>query len=417
MLRRPFALWGASMAFVATAFAAASGLTDTQRRLINALPTVEQVVTAVPTREDPMQTAVAQVQALGHISNMAESIVTPTPQTSDEIQSLGLYRFHAARVQRQDAVLAKLGGRSESGFGPNEQKLRELVESLDTSPEYFYSTRAELFETVLDGELREYAMNWHYQNGGNSVPLRPTAALKRWATRLPPGPRQLVEIVAAVPKAIWIALLVAWVVWGVRYRTTPFGLDPNDPFVLLRGRQKRRMAYHIGRMLSVDVRETERIHTTTKVDEYNRPTGFDHVQKFRSLTQTIRMREDSGREHTITLHNYPFDAHQGQRLLVVYDQKSDKFLFLHNRDTGATRYMPLLESYYRLRPLIMLPVWALAILVATIVSDAWVGFALILTPIVYFTITWQLNKRRRVKLVNELIPRMIDAAMPGVSRH
>jgi hypothetical protein len=408
MFRRLLAPLGTAILWMSVA--AAADLTDQQKRLLEALPGIDRVVAAAPVIHDPVENTVSREIALGHFQALADSIAKLNPAAQEALLAAGANRYYSAIREERLATMKRIGAwGNERKFAATEQKMLTIARAMNADPQKFYLFRAHLFQTLLDGELREYAMDWHYRNGGDSVPLPPKVQMAVWAGKLPPPIRELAEAALALPGIVWVGLLLAWVAYGVTRRGGPFRLDPNDPLTLMVGKKRRHMAFHDGIITDNNVRETERVHVSYKVNEYGQRQGPDDVRTYHSLTQNLNLHELSGRNIPITLRNHEFQVHDGQRVLVVYDKKSTKFLFLHNRDNGVTRYMPLLMSYYRLRPLIFIPLWALTAVVAEEFAPQWFTIVLLVFPVVYFFITWRLNRRRWKKLESELIPGIIEA--------
>jgi hypothetical protein len=120
-------------------------------------------------------------------------------------------------------------------------------------------------------------------------------------------------------------------------------------------------------------------------------------------------RDATGRAHVIKMHNTAFDAAEGERVTVLYDKKSKLFLLLFNRDRGNIRHLPLVSIYYRLRPLVLVPLWILVPLAAGAFSPAWDTIALFATPVVYLAITLAINAGRKSRFHRELLPRILKA--------
>lgn len=362
-------------------------------RLIRQLPPPDRVLAAIPPRADARETEVLRLGVLQEFSRLAQSLGRQSLPRELE-QNINQYWQAASQMQAQ-----MLGGTW------SQQQITAVGETVFSSPKAAYQFRRKMFADVLEGDLRAYALDWH----DSQLDVR--AALGRlppaWLSGLPPEVHGMLDKFYA-QSTLWFALLICWVVLGIALGTTPFHLLPDDPWTLQRGRRRRRMKYRVGTV--VEVREAVEEQRTVRrpVDQHGAPTGPDQVSVARFHHMKMFMRSKDG-EHVIKLTNQPFDARAGQRVLEVYDARSNNYIFLYNYDLKLYLPMEKLRGYVKMRPWILLPVWALASLGALKFAPAYALTALWATPLVYLVVMGLLNGRRKRKFMRQFAPRMVAA--------
>jgi hypothetical protein len=370
-------------------------------RLISQLPPPDRVLAAIPPRDDARETAVLRLGMLQEFSRMAQSLGRQSLPRDLE-QSINQYWQAALQMQAQ-----MLAGEW------SQQQITAVGETVFPSPKAAYQFRRKMFSEVLDGDLRAYALGWHDSQPDVRAALGTLPP--EWLSELPPELRAVLDKFYA-QSTLWFALLITWLVVGIALGTTPFHLLPDDPWTLQRGRRRRRMEHRVGTVMEVREAIEEQRSVRRPVDQHGAPTGPDQVSITRFHHMKMFMRSKEG-EHVIKLTDQPFDARAGQRVLEVYDARAGKYLFLYNYDLKLYLPMPRLRGFVKMRPWILLPVWALASLGALKFAPVYALTALWATPLVYLVLMGFLNGRRRRKFMREFAPKMVATTSAADSGH
>ncbi len=377
---------------------AAAELTDEQVRLIQALPPVSKIEAALPKRSDPAETAVDRMMVLQQFSEMAASIA---PGLRDRELKAKVNQYHAALVAGLPEAERLLNGRNAD----------ELSARMYSDLRDGWKVMRGVYERTLEGDLRKYALDYFDRQIHVYTRREPANPVESYVAELPEPWRTAAEKVLAVPGAVWIALLVLWLVLGIARRTAPFRLLPENPWTLQRGGKLRSMTFQ--QVLVEDVKEMVRvtpwIHTPR--DAQGNRSGPDQVSETRTHTLTLFVRGIDGRETSLKLVNHDFDVRRGHRLLAVWED--DKYcLFLYNHDLRKYLHLPRMRKFVKMRPWLLIPVWALTTLLTAAISPGLSSLALVLTPILYLVLIGILNARRRRVFMKSMAPRLVQEAGP-----
>ncbi len=400
MLRDLFRPLAMILAFtLPLAAAAAAELTDEQVRLIQALPPVSKIEAALPKRADPGEAAVDRMMVLQQFSEMAASIA---PGLRDPALKTQVNQYHAALV----------AGLPEAERALNGRKAHELSARMYSDLRDGWKVMRGVYEKTLDGDLREYALDYFERQIHVYTRQDPTNPVEAYVAELPEPWRTRAEKVLAVPGAVWIALLVVWLVLGIATRTVPFRLSPQNPWMLQRGRKLRPMRPE--QVIVEEVKEMVRVtpHVHIPRDAQGNRTGPDQVSETRTHIVTMFVRDIDGRESSLKLVNHDFDVRRGHRLLAVWEGDGKYCLFLYNHDLRRYLHLPRLRKFVKMRPWLLIPVWALTTLLAAAIQPGLVLLPLCLTPIVYLIFMGILNARRRRVFMKKMAPRLVQEAGP-----
>ncbi len=400
MLRDLFRPLAMTVAFtLPLAAVAAAELTDEQVRLIQALPPVAKIEAALPKRSDPGEAAVDRMMVLQQFSEMAASIA---PGLRDPELKKQVNQYHAALVAGLPEAERALQGR----------QAHELSARMYSDLREGWQVMRGVYEKTLDGALRAYALDYFGRQVNVYTRQEPTNPVEAYVAELPEPWRSRAETVLAVPGAVWIALLIVWLVFGVATRTVPFRLSPQDPWKLQRGRELRPMRFE--QVLVEDVkdlvRETPHYHTPR--DAQGNPSGLTTVSHTRTHIVTMFVRGVDGREDSLKLVNHDFDVRRGHRVLAVWEGDGKYCLFLYNHDLRRYLDLPRLRKFVKMRPWLLVPVWALTTVAVAAIQPGFVLLPLCLTPIVYLIFMGIVNARRRRVFLKEMAPRLVQEAGP-----
>ncbi len=400
MLRDLFRPLAMILAFtLPLAATAANELTDEQVRLIQALPPVSKIEAALPKRSDPGEAAVDRMMVLQQFSEMAASIA---PGLRDPQLKKQVNQYHAALVAGLPEAERALQGR----------QAHELSARMYSDLRDGWKVMRGVYEKTLDGDLREYALGYFERQIHVYTRKEPTNPVEAYVAELPEPWRTWAEKLIAVPVALWIALLIAWLVLGIATRTTPFRLSPQDPWKLQRGRKLRPMRFEqvIVEEVKDLVRETPHYHTPR--DAQGNPSGPTTVTHTRTHIVTMFVRGVDGREDSLKLVNHDFDVRRGHRVLAVWEGDGKYCLFLYNHDLRRFLDLPRLRKFVKMRPWLLIPVWALTTAAVAAIQPGLVLLPLCLTPIVYLVFMGIVNARRRRVFMKKMAPRLVQEAGP-----
>lgn len=379
------------------AAASAAELTDEQVRLIQALPPVSKIEAALPKRADPGEAAVDRMMVLQQFSEMAASIA---PGLRDRELKAKVNQYHAALVAGLPDAERALNGR----------KAHELSARMYSDLRDGWKVMRGVYERTLDGELRRYALDYFERQIHVYTRQEPTNPVEAYVAGLPEPWRTRAEKVLSVPGAVWLALLLIWLVFGIATRTVPFRLSPQDPWMLQRGRKLRPMRFE--QVLVEDVKEMVKVtpHVHIPRDAQGNRTGPDQVSETRTHVATLFVRDIDGRESTIKLVNHDFDVRPGHRVMAVWEGDGKYCLFLYNHDLRRFTDFPRLRKFVKMRPWLLIPVWALATMLVIAIQPGLASLAVFLTPIAYLIFMGIVNARRRRVFMKKLAPRLVQEA-------
>lgn len=232
-------------------------------------------------------------------------------------------------------------------------------------------------------------------------------SLSAWIADAPPPLLHAYDRVRAIPDAIWIALLLVWLILGIAFRATPFRLLPDDPWTLQSGRGRRRIAHSVGSIAEVRV-SMEQIYD----DPFN-GNGFAKGMPRMSIETIRRLRlfiRPGDGENALTLTNDDFDVRQGHRILEVFDPKSQQCLFLYNCDLKQYQPAPFVGQFVKMRPWLLLPVWLLAMFAVGAFAPHTSPYVFFGAPLLYLALIRVLNSRRGEIFMRDMAPKMVAAA-------
>lgn len=381
------------------AAAAAAELTDEQVRLIQALPPVSKIEAVLPKRPDRAEAVVERIMVLQQFGEMAASIAP------------GL-RDPALREKVNQYPAAVRAGIPEMERALNGRNAHEVAERLYPDIRDGWKSMRGVYERALDGELRKYALGYLDRQIHINSRHEPTNPVDAFVAELPEPWRTPAEKVLAVPGAVWLALLVVWLVLGIAFRTVPFRLLPEDPWKLQRGRKVRPMRFE--QVLVEDVKEMERVtqHVVIPKDAQGNRAGPDQVSHTRTHVATLFVRDIDGRESTIKLVNHDFDVRPGHRVLAVWEGDGKYCLFLYNHDLRHLTDFPRLRKFVKMRPWLLIPVWVLSIVLVAPIEPSLAWVPVYATPIVYLICMGIVNSLRLRKFLKKMAPRLVQEAGP-----
>lgn len=219
--------------------------------------------------------------------------------------------------------------------------------------------------------------------------------------------------VFGLSSTFWISLLLVWLVLGIAFRTVPFALAPDNPFLLLRGRKKIRLGWSWSTVVGVQshtqqtVREYERVEKDQYGFETRHPAG-SHTVTTHYLN--VFVRDSSGQEHAIQLVNTSFEVRQGHTLLSVWNERTRRYLFFYVKELDRFTVMPDAGRSFRMRPFILIPVWILGALLVDRLAPKYGLWAVGLVPLAYLMLMGVIKQLRLRKFRRKLAPVIIAAA-------
>jgi hypothetical protein len=227
-------------------------LDSRQIRMLESLPTPQAVIAAAPKQEDPIATSEMQRMALGFFSELAEKIA-PKRSMEEALKYVGPY--NGASQDLYNAEIKSLMGKrtGEAARKAAEQKLFELMLTVNSSQEERISIVRNLSQSLLTGETREFALDLLAAHLLERRRQAPANWLEAYAARLPDPLFGYAMRILSLPRTVWIGVLAVWLVLGIAMRTTPFQLVPGDQWLLQRGRKRRAMAQSSGIVADVQV--------------------------------------------------------------------------------------------------------------------------------------------------------------------
>lgn len=384
-------------------------LTEQNLRLLRGTPPLEKVLAALPTRTDPVEAAVQAERVLEWYSRLVFSSVSPELSRHPDIKAIG---------NRYDAIAAGYSWKDMSrlhGINPPNGDLARQ-RSFDVWTRMYPTSKAEhelltnTFKSTMSGDTLDHSIAWLDQWFHEHNRLPPRNKLERTIAELPEPWRTRAEKAVALPLFLWMGICVAWIVLGIATRTSPFRLKPDDPWVLQKARKSKQMDFAKVTVLRKEVETKININVTVKVDEYGRQQGPANVHETRKQTVHLYVRRQDGVDDKFTVTDTPIDVLEGHDLLVVTDAKTEGILFIHNYDMRKNTFLPHLNRFVKMWPLLLIPVTALAWLIAlkyapeSAETTAWV------TPLVYLGFMYCMNVNRRTAFKKKMVPRLIEAA-------
>lgn len=237
---------------------------------------------------------------------------------------------------------------------------------------------------------------------------------------LPPAWQPHASRVAAVPWAVWLLLLSAWLVLGIRRAGSRFGSDPADPDRFLNGPRSYRMDATVGQVIDVHARTSVR-ETTTYTSETD---GFGNTRSVPSTSYTttekqrIHLRRPDGTESALDTVNFELPVRVGHQLLDVAAfkgrAKQGHWVFYHIYDMDRTFFTGSLRDVVKMRPRVLIPF----VILATWTSVAFLGtngwYALLAAPILYAIVLKITNNRRLARFRKVYAPKIIEAGRAGI---
>lgn len=392
-----------------------------QMELLRALPPVEKVLAAVPKDSNPARESLARHDALLAFRGISDSLLTGG--VNPEAMAIATRYRDALRVQIE-RTLELLGSKQGDGASHHAAiaKFHLLWKETFPSTEVHRQFQRGVINGSLEGDVKKYALDWVDGQGRVAVekPRRTGddfESFKEAFTGNMPEPwRTRVVSVLDLPHAVWISVCVLWVIWCLARRIAPFRLLPENVWILQVARKRRLM--EASDVTVVNIRETvvHRERVTRHVDEYGQRERPDTVRRTVIREATVHMRDESGGEHTMKFTNMETDLREGHRLTVFFDEKSGAILFFYNHDMRAHYFMPLFKQFVKTRPLILIPVCALAAfaanswLPAEFANFQGIGSVALAAGVIYLIVVAFVNASRRQHFAKHFAPRLLEAA-------
>jgi hypothetical protein len=384
-------------------------LTPEHRRVLEGLPSQQKLLAALPRRSDPVEAAVQAERVLDWFSRLAFSNLSHELSRDPEINAIAAkYDRIAAGYSWKD--MSRLFGIDPPDGDLANRRSYEIWQRMYPTSEAEHEMLKNTFKATMDGETLDYATAWIDQWFHEHNRLPPRTMLEREIAKLPEPWRTRVEKTLALPLTLWMAICAAWIVFGIARRTSPFRLKTDDPWTLQKARKSWQMNPQHMTVLRKEIEEKIDINVTVNVDQYGRQQGPANVHQTRKVKLKLYVRRRDGSTDTFTVTDTPMDVLEGHDLLVVTDARNDDILFIHNYDMGKNTFLPSLNRFVKMWPMLLIPVTALGWLIALKYVPESAETAAWVTPLVYLAFMYCLNVNRRTVFKQKFAPQLVEAA-------
>lgn len=220
--------------------------------------------------------------------------------------------------------------------------------------------------------------------------------------------------VALVPASVWLALLLAWLAWGIWRAVRRFGFDPQVPGQFWNGPRRYRFDASVGQV--IDVHERTTVTQTTTYTTATDGFGNQHTTprtSFRTTEkQRIHLRQPDGTERVVPTTDFELPVRVGQHLLDVAAYKgrakTGPWVFYHIYDMDQTFCRDALRDVVKMRPRVFIPFVLLSAALAIAVLGYTGWYALLAAPIVYAVTLKVINNGRLRRFRQQFIPQIVS---------
>lgn len=411
--------------------------------LISQFPDPAEVVRGID-RADPVETALWQQQVLDTLSALAAEVAPRTasgqPTAAANPVLDAYWRERSAVVERGMAALRgnATGAAAEAAAKAEyERRLAEFVPGPEFVNLVFGRLPTQLRERVRNREREMRTTLRMYRLAGSMNGLEAklaTTPAQQWSgpehlaaarimliqasMKLPPAVQSIVQELLLLPGVVWLALLAAWLAWGIWRATRRFGFDPEDPARFWNGPRRYHFSAGVGQVVDLQQSTTVRETTTytTETDSFGNRRTTPYTTSTTHEKQTIFLRDADGRERSIRTININLPVRPGHHLLDVAAYKgrakSGPWVLYHNYDMDQTTFCTTLRDVVKVRPRAFIPFVLLATVVAVLALGYIGWFAFFVAPIVYGVALKFINKGRMRRFREQLLPPFINERRP-----